>query len=121
MSSHFNVDDLTVMPQFNRLRRTKGVRDYTETLYLLFNTLVDPSLITESKYHIQRYKNKTTTVVVFTVSILTFSSPIYIYIIKAQNLQVMDPYKCAGPIVCGRSRTSSSVATRIKTRAKLYV
>ena len=64
-------------------RRMKGVRNYTGTLYLLFQTLVVPSLITESKYHIQRYKkNKTTTVVVFTVSIHTIMSPIYIYIYK---------------------------------------
>ena len=30
-------------------RRTKGVRDCTRTLYLLFQTLVGPSLITESQ------------------------------------------------------------------------
>ena len=41
----------------------KGARNYTGTLYLLLQTLVIPSLITESKYHIQRYKNKTNTVV----------------------------------------------------------
>ena len=34
----------------------KGVRNYTGTLYLLFQTLVIPRLITESKYYIQRYK-----------------------------------------------------------------
>ena len=45
-------------------RRMKGALNYTGTLYLLFQTLVGPSLITQSKYHIQ---NKTTTVVVFTV------------------------------------------------------
>ena len=39
-------------------RRMKGARNYTRTLYLLFQTLVGPSLITESKYHIQRYKIK---------------------------------------------------------------
>ena len=37
-------------------RRMKGARNYTGTLYLLFQTLVGPSLITESKYHIQIYK-----------------------------------------------------------------
>ena len=63
-------------------RRMKGTRNYTGTFYLLFQTLVVPSLITKSKYHIQRYKNKTTTVVVFTVSIHTVLSPIYIYIYK---------------------------------------
>ena len=63
-----------------RLRRAKGAQDYTGTLYLLFQTLVGPSLITESKYHIQSYKSKTTTVVVFIVSIHTVLNPIYIYI-----------------------------------------
>ena len=33
------------------LRRTKRTRDRTVTLYLLFQLLVGPSLITESKYH----------------------------------------------------------------------
>ena len=37
--------------------RMKGARNYTRTLYLLFQTLVVLSLITESKYHIQRYKD----------------------------------------------------------------
>ena len=63
-------------------RRTNGVRDCTRTLYCLFQTLVGPSLIIESKYHIQGYKNKTTTIVVFTVSIYIVLSPIYIYIYK---------------------------------------
>ena len=63
-------------------KRIKGARNYTGTLYLLFQTLVVLSLITESKYHIQIYKNKTTTIVVFTMSIHIFLSPIYIYIYK---------------------------------------
>ena len=33
-----------------------GARDWTETLYFLFQTLVVPSLITESKYRIQNKK-----------------------------------------------------------------
>ena len=63
-------------------RRTMGVRDCTGTLYFLFQTLVGSSLIIESKYHIKMIQNKTTTVVVFTVSIHTVLSPIYIYIYK---------------------------------------
>ena len=106
-----------------------GVRTHTGTLYLLFQTWVVPSLITESKYHIQRYKNNTTTVVVFTVSIHTILSLITYTYTKNVHLHlynqsakptVVVPYKCASPVVCGRSRTSSSVPTRIKTRAKLY-
>ena len=58
------------------------MRDYTGTLYFLFQTLVGLSLITESNYHIKMIQNKTTTVVVFTVSIHTVLSPIYIYIYK---------------------------------------
>ena len=37
-------------------RRTKGARNYIETLYMFFQTLVVLSLITESKYHIQDTK-----------------------------------------------------------------
>ena len=71
-------------------RQIKGARNYTRTLYLLFQTLVVTSLITESKYHIQIYKNKTTTVVVFTVLIHTVLSPIYIYIYKNCTLHLHD-------------------------------
>ena len=39
-------------------KRMKGAQNYTGTLYFLFKTLVGPSLITESKYHIQIYKIK---------------------------------------------------------------
>ena len=39
-------------------KQMKGARNYTGTLYLFFQTLVDLSLITESTYHIQRYKIK---------------------------------------------------------------
>ena len=39
-------------------RQMKGARNFTGILYLLFQTLVGPSLITESKYHVQRYKIK---------------------------------------------------------------
>ena len=60
----------------------EGARNRTGTLYLLFQTFVSPSLIIESKYYIHRYKNKTTTIVVFIVSIHTVLSPIYIYIWK---------------------------------------
>ena len=40
------------------LSRPKGARDYTRTLYLHFQTLVSPSLITVSNYRIQKYKIK---------------------------------------------------------------
>ena len=35
-----------------------GTRDWTGTLYLLYQTLVCPSLITVSTYRIQKYKIK---------------------------------------------------------------
>ena len=69
---HALIPDMTRMADLNRFR---GARLFTGTLYLLFQTLVGPSLIIESKYHIQ---NKTTIVVVFTISIHTALSPIYI-------------------------------------------
>ena len=63
---------------------------WTGTLYLLFQTLVVPSLITVSKYRIQN-TNKTTTALVFTVS-YTYSleshlhiQNIYIYIYKSER------------------------------------
>ena len=82
-------------------KRTEGMRTRTRTFNLLFQTLVGPSLITELIYHIQRYKNKTTTVVMFTVSIHSPESYllihiqklyIYIYIFRARNLHVVNPY-----------------------------
>ena len=49
------------------------------------------------------------------------SSPIYKYKtvllhlqIRARNLHVVNPYKCAGPAVCGSFQMSSPVPTRIK-------
>ena len=71
----------------NRMVNLNWVRDvrlYTGTLYLFFfsfffQTLVGPSLIIESKYHIQKIQNKTTTGVV-SIKIYTYIlSPIYIY------------------------------------------
>ena len=76
-----------------------------------------------------KIQNKTTTIVVFSVSIHSPKSHllihiqklyIYIYIFRAHNLHVVNPYKCADPAVYEKSRKSSSVPTRIKTRAKLY-
>ena len=58
-----------------KVEREGEARDWTETLYFIFQTLVGLNLITESKYHIQGYKNKTTTIVVFTISIYTVLSP----------------------------------------------
>ena len=77
-------------------RRMKGVRYYNGTLYLLFQTLVGPSLITESKYHIQRYKINYHRSGVYNVNTYSLESHlhihiqklyIYIYIIRVQNLQ----------------------------------
>ena len=62
-----------------RLGERRGRETILGTLYFLLQTLVSLSLITKSQYHIQ---NKTTIVVVFTVSIHTVLSPIYIYIYK---------------------------------------
>ena len=102
----------------------RGARLYWDSLPA-FSNIGGPKSYNKIKISYTRYKNKTTTIVVFTVSIHIVLSPIYIniyqklyiyiYIIRAQNLQVMDPYKCTSPTVCGRSRTSSLVPTRIKT------
>ena len=82
-----------------RGRRETG----TGTLYLLFQTLVCPSLITKSKYLIQRYKNKTTTVVVFRVLIHIVLSPVHIYIYKKTvylhlHIQSAEP-TCGEPLL----------------------
>ena len=75
-----------------------GARDWTGTLYLLYQALVYPSLITELTYRIQNLQNKTTTVVVFTVS-LTYSPEshlhiqklyIYIYIYQSERRTYSD-------------------------------
>ena len=73
------------------------------------------------------------TIVVFTVSCTYIMSSIYLYfyiyiVFKILHLHLQNqvkptcdgPYNCVGPIVCGISRTSSSVPTRINTRTKLY-
>ena len=78
----YQAFSVTPLPQSHQGGARGEARDWTETLYFLFQTLVGPSLIIESKYHIQGYKNKTTTVVVFIVSIHTVLSPIYKYIYK---------------------------------------
>ena len=51
----------TLIPGPTRLadpNRVRSARPYTETLYLLYQTLVYPILITISTYHIQKSKIK---------------------------------------------------------------
>ena len=45
----------------------RGANPNWDSLLVFFQTLVHPLLIIELKYDIHRYKNKTTTIVVFTV------------------------------------------------------
>ena len=111
--------------------RVRGARPYTGTLYLIFflnrtgTCGYDPHLITESKYHIHI---KRTTTGVVSIKIYThLPSPIYKYKtvllhlqISAQNLHVVNLYKCVGPAICGSLQMSSPVPTRIKTGDKLY-
>ena len=67
-----------------------------------------------------KLQNKTTTVVVFSVS-YTYSSEFHLHIqnytfhLHDQSTEptVMNPYSCAGPAECGRS-LSPSVPTRIE-------
>ena len=66
-------------------------------------------------------QNKTTTVVVFTVS-HTYSSESHLHIqnytlhLQDQRAEpiMMNPYLCAGSAECGRSLSPSSVPTRIE-------
>ena len=68
-----------------------------------------------------KLQNKTTTVMVFTVS-YTYSSESHLHIqnctlhLHGQSAEptMMNPYLCAGPAECGRSLSPSSVPTRIK-------
>ena len=118
LSCHTPIPGPTRMSDPNQVR---GARPYTRTLYLLYQTLVCPSLITVSTSHIQKLKNKTTTVVVFIVS-YTYSSESHLHIqnytlhLHDQSTEptVMNPYSCAGPTECGRSLSPSSVPTRIE-------
>ena len=86
-------------PRPTKAEREGETRDWTKTLYILFQTLIGSSLITESKCYIQRYKNKTTTVVVFTVSIHTVLSPIYICIYEKKNCTFTYSYSELGTYV----------------------
>ena len=68
-----------------------------------------------------KVQNKTTTVVVFTMSDIQYQVPFtysknYTITITDQSAEptVMNPYSCVGPEECGSSRTSSPVPTRIK-------
>ena len=129
-SCHAPIPGPTRLADPNRVR---GARLRTRTLYLIFFFLkpnlylwvMGPHLITESNYHI--HIKRTTTGVVSLKIYTHLSSPIYKYKtvllhlqIRARNLHVVNPYKCVGPAVCGSLQMSSSVPTRIKTRAKLY-
>ena len=70
-----------------------------------------------------KVQNKTTTVVVFTVS-YTYSPEShlhiqnYIFHLHDQSAEpiMMNPYSCVGPAECGRSLSPSSVPTRIKNQ-----
>ena len=68
-----------------------------------------------------KIQNKTTTVVVFTVSYTySFESHLHIqnytFYLHDQSAEptVMNPYSCAGPVECGISLSPSSVPTRIE-------
>ena len=77
---HAWIPSPTRMADPNRVR---GARLYTGTLFLLFQTLVGPSLITESKYHIQKYNIKLPPWwCLHCQYIHTVLSPIYLYIYK---------------------------------------
>ena len=106
--------------------RVRGARPYTETLYLFFlkpnlYLWVWPTTYNRIKISYTKLQIKITTVVVFTVS-YTYSFESHLHIqnytlhLHDQSAEptVMNPYWCAGPAVCGRSRTSSSVPARIK-------
>ena len=91
----------------------EGARDWTGTLYLLYQTLVCPSLITVSTYRIQKkIQNKTTTVVVFIVS-HTYSpeshlyiQKLYIYIYRSERRTYSDEPL----LVCWLSRMRKSLS-----------
>ena len=92
----------TPIPISTRLadpNRVRGMRPYTGTSYLLYQTLVCPSLITNINISYTKLQNKTTTVVVFTVS-YTYSSESHLHMqnytlhLHDQSAEptVMNPY-----------------------------
>ena len=115
-------------------KRRVGMRQKTETFQPIFLSLVGPIYIYFHKeIKLITYTYKTTTVVVFiifstyirvsftcsyTISLLQNST--FTIQKQIQNLHVVDFYSCVGLAICGISRTSSSIPTRINTRAKLY-
>ena len=109
-------------------KRKRGTRLNWDSLPSLSDVGVSKSYNCINISH-TKIQNKTTIVVVFTLShyhMHTVLSPIYIYkenyiftfIDQSAEPTVMNPYSCAGPPECERSLSPSSVPTR--TRAKLY-
>ena len=104
-----------------------GAKLYWDSL-AAFSDIGGPKSYNLIKISYTKIQNKTTTLVVFTVSIHTVPSPIYIYIYKIVHLYLPNQsakptgdgtLQVCGQTLCRRSRTSSSISTRIKTRAKL--
>ena len=103
------------------LNRVRGARPYIGTLYLFFSDIGVPKSYNRIKISYTKLQNKTTTVVVFTVS-YTYSSESHLHIqnytlhLHDQSVEptVMNPYSCASPIECGKSLSPSSVPTQIK-------
>ena len=87
--------------------------------YIILNNYLEN--INLQKYFIYIHRSSIYRVSFTCTFIFTLSPTFYIYTYKIDsNLPVMDSYNCVGLAVCGISRTSSSVPTRINTRPKLY-
>ena len=100
-------------------------RSGCETIYwdslLTFSDIGGPKSYNRIKILYTKLQNKTTTVVVFTLS-YTYSSESYLHIQnytlhlhdKSTEPTMMNPYSCAGPAECGRSLSPSFVPTQIE-------
>ena len=96
-----------------------------ETIYwdslLTFSDIGGPKSYNRLKISYIKLQNKTTIVVVFTLS-YTYSSESHLHIqnytlhLHDQSVEptMMNPYSCAGPAECGRSLSPSSIPTRIE-------
>ena len=112
----------TVTPRFSvrpnwRIRTEFGVRDHILRLFNCF--LFFLFFISESKYQIHIQKNYHQSGVhqnlyTYTESHLQIQNCTFTFTNESTKPTVMNPYWCVGPAVCGRSRTYSSVPTRIK-------
>ena len=119
----FSVTPRFLVRPYWRIRIEFGARDHILGLLFALSDVGMSKSYNCINISYTKLQNKTTTVVVFTVS-YTYSSESHLHIqnytlyLHDQSAEptVMNPYSCVGPAECGRSLFSSSVPTRIENQ-----